>query len=134
MNPLWQDSEDFFEFGEQNDREQKIYDKKNAIDLMYMERIQKNIEDNKAGSWIHDHERTKIVGSFGFSFDLINYRILHFQNLELIQNDTKVIANIYPSKEEDFKSRRVMANKIRNIKHDVELTYLSCTEFLNDTK
>lgn len=131
-NLNWQSSQDSFEFGEQNDRAQKIYEGKNAIDLMYMERLQKNIDDNKASQWIHDYETTRIVGAFGFSFDLINYRLLSLQNLELIKNNIQVIANIYPSNGDEYKSRRIMANRIRNVKHDVELTYLSCTNYLKD--
>jgi len=121
-----------FEFGEQNDRSQKIFENKNSIDLMYMERIRNNVSNNKAVGWILDFKKTRIVGAFGFSFDLINYRLLSLQNLEFFQNDIQVVANIYPSLGDEFKSRRIMANRIRNVKHDVELTYLSCTNFLKD--
>lgn len=129
-NLNWQSTQDYFEFGEENDRAKKIHDGKNAINLMYIERSKQTENVHQALQWIHDPNTTKIVGTFGFSFDLINYRLLSLQTLETSKNDIQVIANIYPSTGDKFKERRLMANKIRNVKHDVELTYLSCTDFL----
>lgn len=127
----WQNQNKFFEFGEDNAKADKIFGQKNSIDIMYLERMQKNLEENaKASKWIHSKD-TGFVGSFGFNFDLINYRLLSLQNLG-IGNDCKLIANIYPNSGNDFSSRRAMANRVRTIKHDAELTYLSCTNFLKE--
>jgi len=119
----WQSSKDSFEFGEQNDRYQKIYDRKNAIKLMSTERSNKIAK--KAAKWIK-HCSTKMIGIFGFSFDPINCELLSLKNL----NDIEVIANIYPST--DNKVQKEMECKIRTVKKDAELTSLSCTEFLKD--
>ena len=128
-NLEWQDPDDFFEFGEDNAKADKIFHQKNAIGIMYLERMGNNLAlTNKCGGWIHTHETAQVC-TFGFNFDLINYRLLSLQNLG-IADEAKFIANIYPYNDNEFKNRRLMANRIRNIKHDAELTYLSCTEFL----
>jgi hypothetical protein len=118
----WQSAKDFFEFGEQNDRYQKIHDRKKAIMLMSTKRT-KSIAAKKAAGWIK-HDSTKMIGAFGFGFDPINCELLFLTNL----NDIGLIANIYPST--DNKAKREMEDRIRTVQKDAGLTYLSCTGFL----
>lgn len=68
----------------------------------------------------------------GFNFDLINYRRLYLPTLDHQNNSLKLIANIYPGATQDFIDRRTLANKIRTVKHDVELTYLPCADFMKN--
>ncbi len=128
----WQNPDKYFEFGEDNSKADKIFNEKNSIDVMYLERMDKSATENeKATGWIHSEE-TKKVCAFGFNFDLINYRLLSLQNLGMVVPKLKFITNIYPHDTNGFTNRRIMANRIRNIKHDAELKYLSCTDFLKD--
>jgi len=125
----WQDPDQYFNFGEDNSKADKIFTEKNAIEIMYLERSNRNLgTESKAREWIHS-DTNKRVCAFGFNFDLINYRLLYLQNVGI--NNIKLIANIYPHGDTTFNSRRIMANRIRNVKHDAELTYLSCTDFVN---
>ena len=126
----WQNSDQHFKFGEDNSKADKIFTEKNTIDIMYDERSYKNSSnETKAREWIHS-EKNKSVCAFGFNFDLINYRLLYLQNLGVGNNDVKLIANVYPHGDSGFKSRRIMASRIRNIIHDSEITYFSCTDFI----
>jgi len=130
IGPLeWQNPDGYFEFGEDNVKADKIFHEKNSIDIMYLERFGNNSRELiKCAKWIHRDYYAEVC-TFGFNFDLINYRLLSLQNLGTNGNQ-KIIANIYPYNDNEFKNRRIMANRIRNIKHDSELTYLSCTDFL----
>jgi hypothetical protein len=128
----WQNNGKYFDFGEDNNKADKIFDEKNAIDIMYLDRMNKSTEENKkAVSWIHSEE-TKKVCAFGFNFDLINYRLLALQNLGIVVPKLKFIANVYPNDPNGFTNRRTMANRIRNIKHNAEITYLGCADFLKE--
>jgi hypothetical protein len=122
----WQDPNDFFEFGEDNDRAEKIFSKKNAISLMYSER---NNRERTGAEWLHSIE-TDNVCVFGFNFDLINTRLLALENLGIVNPNAKLIANVYPHHADGFKNRRLMAKRIRELRHDAEITYLTCREFL----
>jgi len=127
---IWQNVDRYFEYGEDNRKADKIFNEKNAIDIMYLERMDKsNVENNVAARWIHSEETDKVC-SFGFNFDLINYRLLSLQNLNMVTPKLKFIANVYPHEDNEFSYRRIMANRIRNIKHNAEITYLNCTDFL----
>ncbi len=44
----------------------------------------------------------------------------------------KLIANVYPLHDTQYENRRIMANRIRNIKHDAEIIYSTCSDFLKD--
>ena len=126
----WQNEEKYFEFGEDNSKADKIFSQKNSIDIMYLERMDRNEAENKKASlWIHSEE-TKKVCAFGFNFDLINYRLLSLQNLGIVVPRLKFIANVYPHDTNGFTNRRIMASRIRNIKHNAEICYLGCTDFL----
>ena len=125
----WQNSDRFFDFGEDNGKGNKIFSEKNRINTMYVDRMESNKEAiEKAGAWIHTEE-TILVCAFGFNFDLINYRLLSLQNLG-IAGTAKLVANIYPFGDLDFTNRRMMADRIRTIKHDARLEYMTCTDFL----
>lgn len=128
---LWQDESPKFDFGENNNQADEIFNQKNEIDIMYFERSDRNSTyESNAQNWIH-YGDNKSVCVFGFNFDLMNYRLLSLQNLGRQNQKVKFIANVYPHGDSTFNDRRKMASRIRNIKHDVEVTYLSCTEFIN---
>ena len=129
----WQDAKDyFFEYGEANDKVSKIFSQRHAIKLMFPDRLIENENEKIAREWIHTGE-TGLACTFGFNFDYLNYRLLELNNFNLSHRREKgrFIANVYPYGDEGFKNRRNMAAKIRNIQHDAEITYLSCTDFLN---
>lgn len=125
----WQSQDEFFEFGEDNSNSTKILNQKNTIGTIYSDKMNdENSEVIKARQWLHSAD-TYLVCTFGFNFDLMNYRLLALQNLGM-SRECRLIANIYPYDDNQFKNRRIMANKIRSVKHEVELTYLSCNDFL----
>ena len=99
---------------------------------MFPDRLTSNPNEEKAREWIHD-ENTEIVCSFGFNFDYLNYRLLAIHNLMMTHRNQEFnfIANVYPYGDEGFKNRRYMANKIRNINHEAEITYYSCPDLLH---
>lgn len=130
-NLEWQNSSDNFEFGEDNSKADKIYREKNEIKIQFPERIDGlNSESDRARRWIHS-QTTEKVCAFGFNFDLMNYRTLALQNIGIASNIVKFIANVYPHGDSNFRHRRTMANRIRNIKHEVEITYKSCCDFID---
>jgi len=126
----WQNSSQNFQYGEDNNKYDKIFNQKNAIDIMFLERM-KTAPNDEASFRIHSSDAKK-VGALGFNFDLINYRLLSLQNLGINNQELRFIANIFPDSSSEFKNRRVMAERIRNIKHDAELKYLSCTGFIRE--
>ncbi len=131
IGPLeWQGEPDYFEIGEENNQGRKIFQRKNAINLMYGERWNNSHQKELIANWLHNSSTTH-VGVFGFNFDLINYRRLSLQNLGTVNPKCKLIANIYPGPINDFERRRSFGNHVREIKHDVHLTCLNSNEYFS---
>lgn len=125
----WQVGEPVFAYGEDNSSAEKIFSEMNSIDIMYPDRTGRNHnESNTARNWIHA-DKTARVCAFGFNFDLINYRVLYLQNIGV--KKIKLIANVYPYGDATFNDRREMASRIRGVIHDSEITYMTCTDFVN---
>ena len=127
----WQDKNNFLENGEPNNNPEKLFNNRESIRLIFDDRVQNKINSDKAFSFTHKME-TQCICVFGFNFDFINCRLLWpSQNFGFAQADMRMIANIYPYDDVNFIDRRFMANRIRNFKPTAELTYFSCSDFLN---
>jgi hypothetical protein len=124
----WQTEGESFIFGEDNDKVDKIFASKNAIEIIFPERPMKQFERDEY-NWVHSPSSC-LVAAFGFNFNLMNYRLLGLEELGKNNSRLRFIANIYPHGDSEFRHRRIMAEKIRTIKENAELCYLSCTEFL----
>jgi hypothetical protein len=127
----WQNEEDHFLYGEGNDNWDKMYNNREAITIMFPNRMNENLNAKIAREWMHA-ENVEAVFAFGFGFDYLNCNILtlDFSIRKANGIKTKLFANVFPKTGDKFKFRRDMAKKIRNVQHDAEISYLTCSEFL----
>ncbi len=120
--PKISQSEQFIEFGYNNDQIHEINEIKNHIQLIYDDRNDRN-EGNDRND--RDQFQKIILNShkiliMGYGFDALNNRRLGLHRLEFKPEGEKVRlhAAIYPGNEENFISRRATTEKVRNIFHE----------------
>ncbi|MBI2269310.1 MAG: hypothetical protein HYU69_03025 [Bacteroidetes bacterium] len=125
----WQNPSKFFDYGEDNNDWKKILANKDAIKIMYKNRMTDEVED-KVFNWLHWRPHVEVF-TLGFSWDMLNYNLLRLR--ELYRDNTELIVNIHPYNDDEFVYRRAMATKVRSVVPTAQFKYLSCAEFLNET-
>lgn len=121
----WENDQEFFEFGEGNNNYQKIYDNRDALQLIFEERAN-NPGQRKIEDLIHSTQN-RIVAFFGFGFDLANCGRLSLQRLAQSNPSARFIANVFPHHK--LETRQLEVRRIREIRHDAEITCMESHAF-----